>query len=401
MNAGDATAAATSRWSAVMMHNYGVPPVVLDHGRGCDVWDVDGKQYLDLISGISVSALGHGHPALIEAVSDQVSLLAHTSNLAAHEPGIALAERLAGLAGHPARLFFCQDGATANEAALKIARRHGWARDPAGGKLRIVAAEGSFHGRTFGALSITGSPAKRAPFEPLPGPVTFVPYADEQALADAVGPDTAAVFLEPCLGEGGVHPAPPGYLAAARELCDRAGALLVIDEVQCGIGRTGHWFASLADGVVPDVLTLAKGLAGGLPLGACIGIGQAGELLRPGDHGSTFGGNPVSCRAALAVIDTIERDDLLANARDVGGYLAGEIDSLQHPLLAGQRGAGLLRAIALTEPRAAAVERCAREAGFLVNAVNPVSVRLAPPLILTKEQAAAFCAALPDILDAA
>jgi acetylornithine aminotransferase len=362
---------------------------------------VDGAAYLDLFAGIAVSSLGHAHPAIVDAVSRQVATLAHTSNLLAHEPGLRLAERLLQLLGTDGRVFFCQDGTEANEAALKLARIHGRRLDPSGGRLRVVAAEGSFHGRTFGSLSITGTAAKRAPFEPLPGPVTFVPYGDAAALASAVDDSVAAVFLEPTLGEGGVVPAPDGYLAAARAACDATGALLVIDEVQSGIGRSGHWFASTAQGVVPDVITLAKGLAGGLPLGACIGLGAAGQLFQPGDHGSTFGGNPVSCAAALAVLDTIESDDLLTHVKRVGERWATSFDGIEHPLLAGHRGVGLWRALVLTSPEAGQVEAAARTAGFLVNAVKPDAVRLAPPLILTEDEADSFTAALPGILDAA
>src|SRR4051794_37698534 len=267
MTAADALRA---RWDAVMMPTYGTPPVAIARGEGCRVWDVDGTAYLDLIAGIAVSALGHAHPALVEAVRRQVGLLAHSSNLFVHEPGVALAERLVGLLGGGARVFFCNDGAEANEAALKIARRHGWTVDPDGGRLEVVAAEAGFHGRTFGALSLTGTASKREPFAPLPGPVTFVPYGDEAALRAAVTERTAAVFLEPTLGEGGVVPPPAGYLRAARKACDAAGALLVVDEVQSGIGRTGDWFAHQSEDVHPDVVTLAKGLGGGLPIGACI-----------------------------------------------------------------------------------------------------------------------------------
>jgi len=387
------------RWAAVMMPNYGVPPVALARGQGARVWDVDGREYLDLYAGIAVSSLGHAHPAVVAAVSGQVATLAHTSNLLAHEPGIRLAERLVGLVGVDARVFFCQDGTEANEAALKLARRHGRTRGPE--RTRVVAAEGAFHGRTLGSLSITGTAAKREPFEPLPGPVTFVPYGEVSALDAAVDETVAAVFLETTLGEGGVLPAPEGYLAAARRACDRVGALLVVDEVQSGIGRTGEWFSCLAQGVRPDVITLAKGLAGGMPLGACIGLGAAGRLFRPGDHGSTFGGNPVSCAAALAVLDTIEAEDLLTHVKSVGERWASAFEGLDHPILAGQRGSGLWRGLVLTQARAAEVEVAARRAGFLVNAVQPDVVRLAPPLIITEAEADSFVDALPGILDAA
>jgi acetylornithine aminotransferase len=301
--------------------------------------------------------------------------LAHTSNLAIHDPGVRLAERLLELVGADGRVFFANSGAEANECAVKLARLHG----RAGGRLEIVAAHNSFHGRTLGALSITGNAAKREPFAPLPGPVTFVDYGDASALRNAVTEQTAAVVLEPTLGEGGVVPAPPGYLAAARAACDAVGALLIVDEVQSGIGRTGHWFASLAEGVRPDVITLAKGLGGGLPIGACIGLGPAGHLFRGGDHGSTFGGNPVSCAAALAVLDTIADEHLLDDVKRVGEHLAHGLSELG-PV----RGSGLWRGLVLSGDRAGAVETAARERGLLVNAVKPDVIRLAPPLILTE-----------------
>ncbi len=389
------------RWDAVMMPNYGTPPVALVRGAGSTVWDADGHTYLDLVGGIAVSSLGHAHPAIVEAVSRQVATLAHTSNLAIHEPGVRLAERLLGLLGAAGRVFFCQDGATANEAALKLVRRHGWGLDPTGGRLRVVATGGGFHGRTFGALSVTGIPSKRAPFEPLPGPVTFVPYGDAEALTESVDDTVAAVIVEPTLGEGGVVAPPAGYLAAARAACDRVGALLVVDEVQSGIGRTGEWFSATAQGVLPDIVTLAKGLGGGLPIGACLGVGSAGRLFEPGDHGSTFGGNPVSCAAALAVLDTIETEDLLTHVKDVGELWATGFDAVDHSLLSGHRGLGLWRALVLTQPVSGPVETAARNAGFLVNAVRPDVIRLAPPLILTADEADSFVHALPAILDAA
>jgi acetylornithine aminotransferase len=391
-----ATELLQDRYGAAIMLTYGVPPVALDHGQGCVVWDVDGNSYLDLIGGIAVSALGHGHPALIAAVSEQVGRLAHISNLFLHERQVELAQRLLGLLGTDGRVFFTNSGTEANEAALKLVRRRQGDQRPV-----IVAAEGGFHGRSMGSLSLTGKSSIRVPFQPFGVDVRFVPYGDPAALAEAVGPDCAAVFLEPCLGEGGVVPAPPGYLKAARAACDEAGALLVLDEIQSGIGRTGEWFAFPREGIVPDVLTLAKGLGGGLPIGACIGLGASGAGLGRGDHGSTFGGNPVACAAALAVLDTIERDGLLANVTEVGAQLAAGIEGLQHPLVTGVRGSGLWLAIVLGAPVSAAVEAAARRAGFLVNAVQPDAVRLAPPLILSAGQAASFLAALPAILDAA
>jgi acetylornithine/N-succinyldiaminopimelate aminotransferase len=384
------------RYAAAIMATYGMPPVALDHGRGCVVWDVDGRSYLDLIAGIAVSVLGHGHPAIVGAVSEQVGRLAHTSNLFLHARQVELAERLLGLLGTDGRVFFANSGTEANEAALKLVRRRQGLGRPV-----IVAAENSFHGRTMGALSLTGKSSIRAPFQPFGVDVRFVPYGDASALNAAVGPDCAAVFLEPGLGEGGVIPAPPGYLKTARAACDEAGALLVLDEIQSGLGRTGEWFAHQHEGIVPDVLTLAKGLGGGLPIGACIGIGASSAGLVKGDHGSTFGGNPVSCAAALAVLDTIEQDKLLASVTEVGAQLAAGIEATGHPLVTGVRGVGLWLAIVLATPTAAAAETAARQAGFLVNAVQPNAIRLAPPLILSSAQAASFVEALPAILDAA
>ena len=381
------------RFEAVMMPNYGTPPLALARGAGCRVWDADGNQYLDLIAGIAVSALGHAHPAIVGAVSSQAGKLAHTSNLFVHEPGVRLAERLLGLLHTGGRVFFCNSGAEANEAAIKLVRRTQGPARPV-----IVAAEHSFHGRTMGALAITGKESIRAPFGPFGLVVRWVPYGDAAALAGAVDDTVAAVFLEPTQGEGGVIPGPAGYLAAARKACDGAGALLVLDEIQSGIGRTGAWFAHQEVGVTPDVLTLAKGLGGGLPIGACVGFGAAGTALGQGDHGSTFGGNPIACAAALAVLDTIERDDVLANVKAVGDVLASGIEATDHPLLKGVRGSGLWLAAVLTGDNAAAVGAAAQHHGFLVNAVQPDAVRLAPPLILTQAEAEEFLAALPAIL---
>jgi acetylornithine/N-succinyldiaminopimelate aminotransferase len=382
------------RFAAAMMGNYGVPPLALARGEGSHVWDADGRRYLDLIAGIAVSALGHAHPAIVEAVTTQVQKVAHTSNLFVHEPGVLLAEKLQSLLHPGARVFFSNSGTEANEAALKVVRRtHSAQSRPV-----IVAADHSFHGRTMGALAVTGKESIRAPFAPFGFDVRWVEYGDAAALAEAVDDQVAGVILEPAQGEAGVIPAPPGYLAAARRACDEAGALLVLDEIQSGIGRTGAWFAHQAEGVTPDVLTLAKGLGGGLPIGACIGFGAAGSALAAGDHGSTFGGNPIACAAALAVLETIERDDLLKNVKSVGETLANGIGAIDHPLLAGVRGSGLWLAAVLTEPKAAQVNTAARQAGFLVNAVQPDAIRLAPPLILTQSEATGFVAALPAIL---
>ena len=381
-----------SRWSDVMMPSYGEPTLTLVRGDGATVWDDAGNSYVDLVAGIAVNALGHAHPAVVAAVSRQVATLGHTSNLVANEPSLRLAERLLALTGRDGRVFFANSGAEANEAAFKMARRTG--------RPSVVAADGAFHGRTMGALALTGQPAKRAPFEPLPGGVSFVPYGDAAALAAAVDGSTAAVVLEPVLGEGGVVPAPAGYLETAREVTRASGALLVLDEVQTGIGRTGAWFAHQAAGVEPDVLTLAKGLGGGLPVSACLAFGDAAALLLPGQHGTTFGGNPVSCAAALAVLDTIEADGLLERAESLGKALSAGISGLGHPLVATVRGAGLMLGVVLTAPVAAEVETAARRHGFLVNAVAPDVVRLVPPLVLTDTQADSFLSALPEVLDA-
>jgi len=387
------TEALRKRFEAAFMPNYGVPPLAISRGQGCRVQDADGREYLDLIAGIAVSSLGHAHPAIVEAVSRQVAQAAHTSNLFLHEREIELAERILALLGADGRVFLANSGAEANEAAIKLVRRIAGPGRPV-----IVAAERSFHGRTMGALALTGKESIRAPFGPFGLSVRFVPYGDAAALRAAVGSDVAAVFLEPGLGESGVVPAPEGYLLAAREACDTAGALLVLDEIQSGIGRTGAWFAHQAAGVRPDVLTLAKGLGGGLPIGACVGLGAAGGGFAKGDHGSTFGGNPVACAAALAVLDTIERDGLLAQVTAVGEHLTAGLNAVGHPLIAGVRGAGLWRAVVLTAEVAPDVETAARRAGFLVNAVQPDAIRLAPPLILIAAEADEFIAALPAIL---
>ncbi len=396
---GSKTVALQARWDAALMPNYGTPAVALKVGSGAEVWDLDDKRYLDLLGGIAVSSLGHGHPALVAAVSRQVAQLAHTSNLYLHEPVVNLAEKLLellGVTGSSSRVFFCNSGTEANEAAFKLVRRHAGPE-----RTHIVAAENSFHGRSMGALAMTGKAAIREPFAPYATAVTFVPYGDADALRAAVGPTTAAVFLEPTLGEGGVVPPPAGYLAAARESCDATGAVFVLDEIQSAIGRTGAWFAHQHESVLPDVLTLAKGLGGGLPIGACIGLGEFGHAFHRGDHGSTFGGNPVACAAALAVLDTIGAEGLLEHAVKVGEQLAEGIAGLEHPLVAGVRGRGLWLGIGLTADVSGAVEAAARAAGFLVNAVQPGAIRLAPPLVLTSEQAQEFLDALPAVLDAA
>ncbi|MBF6467682.1 acetylornithine transaminase [Nocardia beijingensis] len=388
------TAELQKRWSAALMNNYGTPKVALVRGAGAVVYDADGKRYVDFLGGIAVNSLGHAHPAILGAVTQQLGTLGHVSNLYASEPVIELAERLLAHFGDgEGRAFFCNSGTEAIEAAFKIARLTG--------RPKIVACEEAFHGRTMGALALTGQPSKRTPFEPMPPGVVHVPYGDAAALEAVVDKDTAAVFLEPMMGESGVVVPPLDYLAKARQITARSGALLVLDEVQTGIGRTGKFYAHQAVGIVPDVITLAKGLGGGMPIGAVLANGRAAELLTPGLHGTTFGGNPVCAAAALAVLRTIDETDLLSHVESVGKRLSDGIELLQHPLIDQVRGAGLLLGIVLTDEVSAQVEARAREAGYLVNPAKPDVIRLAPPLVLTETQADNFVADLPEILDAA
>ncbi|MGW0333758.1 acetylornithine transaminase [Streptomyces sp. NPDC003011] len=384
----------TQRWQGALMNNYGTPRLPLVRGEGTRLWDADGKQYLDFVGGIAVNALGHAHPAVVEAVSGQIASLGHVSNLFIAEPPVALAERLLEHFGRDGKVYFCNSGAEANEGAFKIGRLTG--------RGHMVATDGGFHGRTMGALALTGQPGKRDPFLPLPGDVTHVPYGDPQALAAAVTEDTALVIIEPVQGENGVVVPPAGYLKAARAITAATGSLLVLDEVQTGIGRTGHWFEYQAhEGVLPDVVTLAKGLGGGLPLGATVAFGRAAELLGPGHHGTTFGGNPVACAAGLAVLDTIAAEGLLQNVKRQSEKLRDGIEALGHPAIDHVRGAGLLLGIVLTEPLAPKVQQAAQDAGFLVNAPAPEVVRLMPPLNLRDDEADALLQALPGILDVA
>ncbi|UQU67253.1 acetylornithine transaminase [Couchioplanes caeruleus] len=378
------------RWQQSLMNNYGTPSLALVSGSGAVLTAEDGTQYVDLLGGIAVNALGHAHPAVVQAVTQQISTLGHVSNFYVAEPPVALAELLLALAGRPGRVVFGNSGAEANEAAFKLSRLTG--------RTHVVSTHGGFHGRTMGALALTGQPAKADPFRPLPGDVTHVPYGDSEALRSAVTDATAMVILEPIQGEMGVVVPPPGYLAAAREICTRTGALLVLDEVQTGIGRTGHWFHHQSEGVEPDVVTLAKGLGGGLPIGACMAFGAAADLFGPGSHGTTFGGNPISCAAGLAVIRTIAGEGLLDHVKRVGELIRRGIEGLNHPLVSGVRGAGLLLGIVLTENASAELAGRLRDKGFLVNAVQPDAIRLAPPLILTSEQAESFVAAFREVL---
>ncbi|MGW4817869.1 acetylornithine transaminase [Streptomyces sp. NPDC004227] len=386
--------ALAARWQGALMNNYGTPRLALVRGAGAKLWDADGREYVDFVGGIAVNALGHAHPAVVEAVGRQIASLGHVSNLFIAEPPVALAERLLQLFGRDGKVFFCNSGAEANEGAFKIGR--------VTGRPHMVATEGGFHGRTMGALALTGQPAKQEPFLPLPGEVTHVPYGDARALAAAVTEETALVVIEPVQGENGVVVPPPGYLKAARAITAATGSLLVLDEVQTGVGRTGHWFEYQAhEGVLPDIVTLAKGLGGGLPLGATVAFGRAADLLQPGQHGTTFGGNPVACAAGLAVLDTIAGEGLLENVKRQSEKLREGIESLDHPLVAHVRGAGLLLGIVLTEPRAPQVQQAAQEAGFLVNAPAPDVVRLMPPLNLGDDEVDAFLGALPGVLDVA
>ncbi|MBC2866756.1 acetylornithine transaminase [Streptomyces mexicanus] len=394
MNGGPGNEELTARWQGALMNNYGTPRLPLVRGEGSTVWDADGRAYLDFVGGIATNALGHAHPAIVEAVSRQIGSLGHISNFFMAEPTVALAERLLQLFGREGRVFFCNSGAEANEAAFKIGRLTG--------RTHIVATHGGFHGRTMGALALTGQPAKQDPFRPLPGDVTHVPYGDAQALAAAVTDETALVVIEPIQGENGVVVPPAGYLKAARAITAATGALLVLDEVQTGIGRTGAWFAYQAhEGVLPDVVTLAKQLGGGLPLGATVAFGRAADLFQPGQHGTTFGGNPVACAAGLAVLDTIEAEGLLDHVKRQGERLRHGVEALGHPLVSHVRGAGLLLGIVLTGPHAPTVQQAAQEAGFLVNAPAPDVVRLMPPLNLGDDAVDAFLGALPGILDVA
>jgi acetylornithine aminotransferase len=383
----------TSRWSAAMMKNYAKPSLALVRGEGAVVWDEAGRSYVDFLAGIAVNVLGHAHPAVVEAVTTQIGSLGHVSNLFAAEPPVALAEALLARAGRPGRVYFANSGAEANEAAFKLSRMTG--------RTKVVATDGAFHGRTMGALALTGQPAKADPFRPLPGEVVHVPYGDVAALESAVDDATAMVILEPIQGESGVVVPPAGYLSAARDITARHGAILALDEVQTGIGRTGYWFAHQAEGIEPDVVTLAKGLGGGLPLGATIAFGRWAEALGPGSHASTFGGNPVCCTAGLAVLATIEADGLLDHVKRMGELLRRGIESLGHPLVTEVRGAGLLLGVVLSAPSSEPLQAALLEAGFITNAIRPDVLRLAPPLIISAEQIEALLAALPAALDRA
>lgn len=386
-----------ARYSSSLIGVFGTPQRVLVRGAGCLVWDADGKEYLDLLGGIAVNALGHAHPFVTSVISSQLATLGHVSNFFTSPTQIALAEKLLALTKAPAgsKVFFANSGTEANEAAFKLARRNmGTEGTP---RTKIIALEGAFHGRTMGALALTAKEAYRTPFEPLPAGVVHVPFGDVEALLNAIDESVAAVFLEPIQGEAGVRPLPPGYLKAAREATSKAGALLILDEVQTGIGRTGKWLASEDEGIVPDAITLAKGLGGGFPVGALVTFGeQTSSLLTAGQHGTTFGGNPVATAAALATLHTIEHQHVLENVREVGEHLRLALADVEG--VTEVRGEGLLIGFDLDADVAPALVTAGLENGFIINSPGPRTIRLAPPLILTVEQADRFIKALPVLL---
>ncbi|PKQ23123.1 MAG: acetylornithine transaminase [Actinobacteria bacterium HGW-Actinobacteria-5] len=395
---GGSQAELTVRYAHALMNTFGAPKRVFVRGEGVHLWDADGNRYLDLLAGLAVNALGHAHPQVLGAISAQLSTLGHVSNFFATPTQIALAERLAGFTtvndpGREARVFFTNSGTEANEAGFKITRMTG--------RTKLIAMDGSFHGRSLGALALTSNPKYREPFEPLPGVVEFVPYGDAEALAAALDETVAAVIVEPIQGENGVVEPPSGFLAQARELTASVGALLWIDEVQTGIGRCGAWLASSDSGVTADIVTFAKGLGNGFPVGACVATGAAASLLGPGSHGTTFGGNPVAAAAGLAVLNIIERDGLLERVTAAGERLASRVMALGHPQVTAVRGRGLLRGVVLADPIAPAVADAALDAGFVINAPRPNVLRLAPPLVISDADLDRFVAALPGFLDGA
>jgi acetylornithine/N-succinyldiaminopimelate aminotransferase len=385
-----ATTTTTSTWrerqAADLVGSYAPALRMLVRGEGCWVEDDEGRRYLDFLGGIAVNSLGHAHPVLVEAASRQAALMVHVSNYFATPSQLELAERLKRItgAGEAGRVYFGNSGAEANEAAFKLARRHGGSTRP-----RILALENSFHGRTMGALALTGKPALQEPFLPMVPGVEHLPTTIE-ALEAALGDDVAALILEPIKGETGVVPLPDGYLRRARELTEAAGALLLVDEIQTGVGRTGAWFAYQHEGVTPDAVTIAKGIAGGVPLGALVTFGAASALFQRGDHGSTFGGNPFSTTIANAVLEEIERADLIANAARRGPQIAEVIRGIGSPHIVEVRGRGLLIGVGVAPDLAPASGAAALEHGLIVNPINPTSIRMAPPLIVGDDEIEAF-----------
>jgi acetylornithine/N-succinyldiaminopimelate aminotransferase len=386
------SAAVLDAYAESVMNTFGTPKRVFVRGEGCYLWDAEGRRYLDLLSGLAVNALGHAHPTVLSAVTGQIATLGHVSNFFATPPQVALAERLSRMTGaDEARVFFTNSGTEANEAAFKITRMTR--------RSKIISTEGAFHGRSMGALALTHNPKYRTPFEPLPSEVIFVPYGDSEALASVVDETVAAVVLEPIQGENGVVVPPAGYLSKARQICDQHGALLWMDEVQTGLGRCGSWLVHVDEGVTADIITVAKGLGNGFPVGACIASGQSSRLLGLGSHGSTFGGNPVAAIAGLAVIAVIERDGLLEHAKALGDHVRAAITKLRHRLITGVRGRGLLQAVILDKPVAPAVVDAALAAGFVINAPRPDVLRLAPALIISAAELDRFINVLPSLLD--
>jgi acetylornithine/N-succinyldiaminopimelate aminotransferase len=367
------TSQSQDRWNASLMPNYGTPNLVLDHGKGATVWDVDGKKYIDFLAGIAVNILGHAHPAWIEAVTKQMSTLGHTSNFAAHKPGLDLAEKLIDISGRPGKVFFCNSGTEANEAAIKLSRLTG--------KSHIVSLHGSFHGRTTGAIALTGQPKKYKPFLPLMPEVSFISPNEIAELEPTINDKTAALWVEPILGEGGVLPLTSEYLKAAQAVTAKHHAMFVVDEVQTGIARTGSWFAFQNDALDPDVLLIAKGLGGGFPIGAMVAFGEYQDLMTQGLHGTTYGGNAVACAAGLAVLETVERENLLSRAKLIEAEFVSHISNA--PGVEQVRGAGAMLGVVLNHENAAAVEAKSRELGLIINAPLPNVLRIVPPLVIT------------------
>ena len=377
------------RWTKTIQNNYGTPSVTLVKGKGLIVQDSEGKRYLDFLGGIATNILGHAHPSIVSAVSKQIRTLSHVSNLYSHPNAVALAEKLGACTGTKgAKVFFCQSGAEANEAAIKLSRKTG--------RSHIVATQGSFHGRTMGALSLTGQPSKREPFLPLLKNVKHVPFGDIEAMRRCISKKTAMVIVEPIMGEAGVIVPPDDYLQQLRQLCDNSGCLLVIDAVQTGMGRTGSWFGYEYSGITPDVITVAKGLGGGLPLGAMIALGKAADLFQPGEHGSTFGGNPITTAAALAAIKTIESKKILKKVQKQGRFLIQELAMIEG--VQQVRGAGLLIGIELGSATAQEITQKLLDRGVLVNAANATTIRIAPALIVSDAQIKKFITIFREVL---
>ena len=377
------------RWESVFQRSYGSPKLNIIKGKGAYLIDENGKRYLDFIGGIATNVLGHTHPVFVKAIKEQSNQVAHVSNLYANPTSLNLAEKLIQLTDAPdARVFFCNSGTEANEAAIKLSRKTG--------RTRIVSTIGAFHGRTIGALSITGQTEKRKPFLPLLDKVKYVPFGDIEAMRKTITKKTAMVIVEPIQGENGVIVPPAGYLKALRQICDSTGALFVIDAIQTGMGRTGFWFGYEQEEIIPDVITLAKGLGGGLPLGAMIAIGSAAELFKPGEHGSTFGGNPISCAAGLAAINEIEKRSLNEKALELGEFLKNELLNIEG--VSEVRGRGLLLGIGLEKPWAKEIANYLLAKGVLVNSPNENTIRIAPPLIITKKEASKFVKVFSEVM---